>query len=81
MRISSFKDMTKLRKISLPWLISGIIAGGTGGFLYYYYIGCQSGSCPITSNPYVSVIYGTLIGGILFYREKKEIKSDQVHHE
>lgn len=69
--------MTNLRKISIPWLLGGIFLGGLGGFLYYYFIGCQSGTCPITSNPYVSVIYGTLFGGILFYRKKKEVKVDQ----
>jgi hypothetical protein len=66
--------MTNFRKISIPWLLTGIFLGGTGGFLYYYYVGCQSGTCPITSNPWITVLYGTLIGGILFYKKKKEIK-------
>jgi hypothetical protein len=73
--------MTNLRKISLPWLISGIVAGGIGGYLYYYFVGCQSGTCPITSNPYTTVVYGTLLGGVLFYRKKKEIKSGPEHSE
>jgi hypothetical protein len=40
----------------------GLIAGGIIGFLYYYYIGCSSGTCAITSNPYMSVIFGAAIG-------------------
>jgi len=73
--------MTNFRKISLPWLITGILLGGFGGFLYYYYVGCSSGSCPITSNPYITVMYGTFVGGFLFYRKKKEVKSDQEQKE
>jgi len=41
-----------------------IIAGAVGGYAYYYFIGCVSGACPITSNPYISTAYGALIGGL-----------------
>jgi len=39
-----------------------IITGGVAGYSYYYFIGCSSGSCPITSNPYTSVLYGIFFG-------------------
>ena len=50
--------------------IVGII-GAAAGFAYYYYIGCMSGSCPITSNPYISTIYGTVAGALLVSGKKK----------
>lgn len=40
----------------------GIAIGGLAGFLYYYFVGCSSGSCAITSNPYMSIVYGGLLG-------------------
>jgi len=54
--------------------IAGIFLGGTGGFAYYYFIGCSSGTCPITSNPYISIIYGALLGYLLLDMFKKEEK-------
>ena len=39
-----------------------VIIGGLTGFLYYYFIGCNSGSCGITSNPYMSMVWGGLLG-------------------
>lgn len=54
----------------------GIIVGSFGGFLYYYFIGCTSGSCPITSNPYASILYGALFGGVLFYKPTKKINKN-----
>lgn len=54
----------KFKKI--PWkLLTGIVIGGTAGFLYYYFVGCASGTCPITSNPYGSVLYGSLMGALI----------------
>ncbi|MFP4015192.1 MAG: DUF6132 family protein [Chitinispirillaceae bacterium] len=43
----------------------GIAAGALVGFLYYRFVGCSSGACPITSNPYTTMIFGALIGGML----------------
>lgn len=42
--------------------MAGAIIGGLLGYLYYYFIGCSSGSCPITSNPFGSIAYGAIIG-------------------
>jgi hypothetical protein len=42
--------------------ISAITIGGLAGFLYYYFVGCASGNCAITSNPYMSIIWGGLLG-------------------
>ncbi|MFA6129039.1 MAG: hypothetical protein WC699_17205 [Bacteroidales bacterium] len=39
-----------------------IIIGGILGYLYYHFIGCASGSCAITSNPYLSIISGGFLG-------------------
>ena len=52
--------------------IAGAI-GAMAGYAYYYYIGCMSGTCPITSNPYISTIYGT-VAGILLVNGKKKIQ-------
>lgn len=54
--------------------IIGIPVGAIGGYLYYHFIGCQSGTCPITSNPYISVVYGALMGYLIFdlFKKKKQ---------
>lgn len=39
-----------------------ILIGGITGFLYYHFVGCTSGKCAITSNPYMSIIWGGLLG-------------------
>ena len=56
--------------------IAGSILGALAGFLYYYFIGCSSGTCPITSNPYISIAYGALMGYLIFDMFKKKKKDD-----
>lgn len=45
----------------LPQL-TGLLLGAAGGYLYYRLVGCPSGACPITSNPYLSTVYGGVVG-------------------
>lgn len=55
--------------------IIGIIAGAIGGYLYYDFVGCSSGTCAITSKPLNSTLYGAMMGGLLFSSFKKETKN------
>ena len=40
----------------------GAAIGSIAGFLYYYFVGCSSGHCAIASSPYMSVLWGGLLG-------------------
>lgn len=52
--------------------IIGAWVGAIAGFVYYHFVGCASGTCPITSSPYISVLYGALLGYLLFDMFKKK---------
>ena len=43
----------------------GIMLGGIFGFLYYHFVGCSSGTCPITSHAYSSMIFGGVMGFLI----------------
>lgn len=43
-------------------VLAGAVIGGVIGFIYYKVIGCPTGACPITKNPFTSTIYGALLG-------------------
>jgi hypothetical protein len=61
-------------RLSLLTVLAGII-GAAGGFAYYHFVGCSTGTCPITSNPYISTGYGALLGLVLAGGRKKVDKS------
>jgi hypothetical protein len=44
----------------------GVVVGAISGYFYYFYIGCASGTCAITSRPLNSTLYGALMGGLVF---------------
>jgi len=52
--------------------IIGAVVGAIGGYLYYHYVGCASGTCPITSKPLNSTLYGAVMGGLLLNIFQKE---------
>ena len=53
-------------------IIIGVIVGAVGGYLYFYFVGCASGTCAITSKPVNSTLYGALMGGLLLNIFKKK---------
>jgi hypothetical protein len=62
-RPKTVKEFFKSSYFWRPFL--GIFIGALAGFLYYYFIGCSSGSCAITSNPYKSIFFGGFFGFFL----------------
>jgi hypothetical protein len=54
--------MTKIALISTG---AGILVGAVAGYLYYRYIGCNSGTCVITSKP-LNSLYMEYDGRLVF---------------
>jgi phage shock protein E len=58
------------------WTLVGLVVGAIGGYAYYHFVGCASGTCAITSRPLNSTLYGVMMGGLLFNMfDKEKIKS------
>jgi hypothetical protein len=38
------------------------VIGAAVGYVYYASVGCSGGGCLISSNPYVSMLYGGMMG-------------------
>lgn len=51
--------------IKKNWLTFVGIIGAIGGFLYWKYVGCTSCTCPITTSPFNSTLWGAVMGGLL----------------
>ena len=43
----------------------GVVVGGVLGFGYYKVVGCPTGTCPLTRNPWITTIYGALLGVLI----------------
>ena len=41
---------------------AGAVGGGVLGYLWHRLVGCSTGACPIVRIPYLSVIWGVLLG-------------------
>jgi len=46
--------------------VFGVVLGALGGALYSHFIGCATGTCPITSNPMSAALFGAVLGGTIF---------------
>ena len=44
------------------WKVVPVILGGAGGYFFYRFVGCKTGGCPITGSPWLSTIYGAVLG-------------------
>ena len=43
-------------------MLVSVLIGAIAGYGFYYFIGCSTGTCPLTSNPWMSTGYGALLG-------------------
>ena len=60
--------MNSERKPKMTLLVRMLIGGAVGaalGFAMYKFVGCKTGTCPLTANPFIAMaIYGS-IGAML----------------
>jgi xanthine/uracil permease len=68
---------------SIPIIaVIGLVVGAIGGYIYYAKVGCVSGTCAITSNPWMSTAWGGAFGYLVFdmfkNKKKKNIKQSDV---
>lgn len=57
----------------------GLVVGIVGGYIYYLKVGCVDGTCSITSNPWLSMLWGGAMGYLLFdmfSQKRKKLKDD-----
>lgn len=45
--------------------VIGALIGGTLGFLMYRFVGCKTGACPLTANPFIAIFVWAGIGALL----------------
>ena len=60
--------MNYLKSLFTLRVLIGLIAGAAIGYAYGYYVGCNGGTCPLTSNPMNTAAYFALLGGVLLYK-------------
>ena len=56
-----------MRQNRKKWLRPALFAlgGALAGLAYYYLVGCSTGTCAITSNPFSSMLYLGFVGWLL----------------
>lgn len=64
------------KKISFFIELIGAIIGAIGGYIYFRFYACSSGSCPLTSNPWICTLWGAIMGYLLFgiFKPSKKIE-------
>lgn len=55
-----------------------LLIGAIAGYCYWYFVGCESGSCAITSVWYRTTIYGAVMGWLVSDVFSKKEKNKEV---
>lgn len=58
-------SLSKLFHTMLYRVLLGVLIGSVLGYLYYYFVGCYTGTCAIQSNPVTMTLYGAILGGLI----------------
>jgi hypothetical protein len=56
------------KSVMILRVVIGAVIGAGLGFGWYKRVGCATGACPLTSSPFVSTLYGTVVGVLIATR-------------
>lgn len=60
------KDKTERKPMNLLIRAAvGAVIGAAVGFAMYRFVGCKTGTCPITASPYTSMLIYGLLGAFV----------------
>ncbi|MFO0605086.1 MAG: DUF6132 family protein [Polyangiales bacterium] len=45
-----------------------VLVGAGLGYAWHRVVGCATGACPITANPYTATLYGAVMGALVAAR-------------
>ena len=62
-------------------ILIGAAVGALLGYAYFFFVGCKSGTCPITSNWINTTLYGLVSGIIIAFPAKKKNENQQMKNE
>lgn len=48
--------------MNVPIAVVGLLLGALAGYGWYRVVGCSTGACPLTSNPWISTALGAFLG-------------------
>ncbi len=68
--------MLKNKKIPYKTIIFTLV-GALAGFLYAFFVGCKTGTCPITSNKFIATIFMGFFGFVLSIDSKNKQKGEK----
>ena len=74
-----FEKLKNIPPKTIIRVMAGIILGAVAGYIYYIKVGCVSGTCAITSNPYLSIFWGAVIGYLVadLFGSKKKVPIEE----
>lgn len=63
------RNWQKLISNNILRIIFGAAMGAGLGYLYWTFIGCNSGTCPLTSTPLKTIAIFSIMGMVWFYKK------------
>jgi hypothetical protein len=69
--MSNAKGDANRKSVMILQIAIGAAVGAASGFGWSRIAGsagCRTGACPLTSNPFISTLYGMVVGGLIATR-------------
>jgi hypothetical protein len=62
------------RRLSRSHLRTGLVAlgGAAIGAAYAHFIGCRTGTCPLTSSVWTASLYGAVVGSVIGWPDRRK---------